>query len=319
MIADDIDISEMSSKTVHTGDVINLHRLPRSQHLVSRVVLRQFTDEANLLSVLDRTTGRTRLTGIQSVFVDDEFVTGHRVQEIEDNFGRIETALGRVLPGLRDASGSPTPAVLDVLVRTVALHWARSAGIRQVHDAVMDAVVRDSRHKMAGQPRVLERAFTDETGLIPATATALAIINERAHQRVASKVAQEVWPDRIHLHLQMAFAHFQQAAVSITRNPTGDLIIGDAPVITLAEDRPGLGPHQGVGLLQCKIAIMPVAPDLAVVLDLRDEPGAAGQVSTALLNGYQEAAAIRWVARHPGSIDPFLPNARSKASSPHAI
>ena len=284
---------------------MTLIRQPKRQHLVSQVVLRQFA-RRGVLTLYD---------GARQIFITKGPRAGfymsfdqHDPVGAEELWKKTEDRIPKMYAALEARTASGDPGV-EALVRDVlALHWARSGAMREAHERVMEQVMRRSIEDVARDPDLLAREMLRSKGLIATSSAALDWFNEDIHNRVVAQNRDKWLSDRNAHHLAEAQRIMRPWSVQIGYAPAGsDLIISDAPVVTVKSGHDGVGPHQGVALGDASEICMPLTPTVLVALGPEPRMLDLTPESVDRYNDLQIRARIRWLGCRPsGSSDKAL-------------
>jgi hypothetical protein len=238
-------------------------RIPKGQHTVSQVVLRKFTTKS-LLTVYDRETQLIRNLGPGGAFkmqFDQYDSLGS-----EERWGKIEKRLPKAYTALEARTASGDEEIEDLLRDLLAMHWARSAAMRMAHEIVTRNVRDDHIVQMSESPELLRFAYRQRTGMELVGQEGLDWYNQTLHERVVGENSEMWWSQRNKIHYEQARERFAESSIQIGYSSGDDLLIGDAPVITMKSNHEGVGPHQGVALGDANLIAMPVAPNTVVGL-----------------------------------------------------
>lgn len=219
-----------------------------------------------------------------------------------------ENLIPRMYASLHARSVVGDPGAEDLIRDVLALHWARSAAIKVAHERVAQEVAERSIARVSRQSELLRRGMEQATGLHASGPEGLEWFNRAVHARLMDENREQWWSERNAHHFSEAKAMFRKWSVQVGYAQHGrDLVISDAPVVTLKRDSPGAGPHQLVALGDASEVFMPVSPTILI---------AAGPVSATLdltcdtvdrYNELQLKAQVRWVGCRPGgSADRYL-------------
>jgi hypothetical protein len=268
---------------------------------VSKVVLKRFTSprssdprRRDRLAVFDRRSGRVNDRSLGGAFIHPNFVA-HDQERVERRWSAIESRAIRIYRELdQSVDGIVAPDIEQDLRALVALHWARSEGLREVHDRVSTEALAASKARTAHLPGWAD-AFRRRTGLELAGPEALRIIQEEIYAELAEPKVAEFFSERILAYYESCAAFLERYRVQIGRTRARALIIGDVPVITPNRASGGLAVHQGVGLYDAQDLFMPIGPDLLV--SFGKEPGEKQLTNEEVdvLNGWQASAFVRWL------------------------
>ncbi len=156
---------------------------PRKQHVVSKVLLKQFVRDGRLRELVVARPGSQwrwstpAASGYVPSFVRvDAASVEARWKDVED---RVPDALAVIHAGGAVPPGSPTEATITALL---ALHWARSKAVRDEADRIYLDVRAASQARLADHPDVLDRIHYGRTGLVAAGPETRQEVNDRLHQ-----------------------------------------------------------------------------------------------------------------------------------------
>jgi hypothetical protein len=272
---------------------------PRSQHTVSRVVLRRFMSK-NRVSVFDRELQSIYPSSPKSIFKLERF-DAHDPLGSEARWQKVETQMQRVYRAIDERKILDDPRLLDVLYDLLAVHWVRSPALKMASEQVRDGVIAASHTRLADRHELLGISFKQRTGLHPTGPEALAEENRRLHT-LKPGVPEQWFSESLSRNFGRAQAEFRRSQIQIGYAPAGgqDFMIGDAPVIIRKPGHDGFGPHQGVALGDVEEICMPIGPDVLVALG--PEPGAIDLTESDVdrFNEFQIRSFVRWLGAHPG-------------------
>ena len=233
------------------------------QHTVSQVVLRQFVQEGELL-VYDRLRNTVKKIGPKGAFYLEDF-DGHNPAAAENEWQSIESALGIVYGTVQDSIHLWPLTTRGTLLDVLALHWARSPGIKHQHREALDAAVVERQAVLRANRRLAASMFHTATGLVPAGHEALELLIQR-YPVVAARSGDELFAASHRRLFNTAREHFERRTLQVTRFSADELLIGDSPVLSATSTRPGLSPQQGIALYEAEFFAMPIQPRLLVGL-----------------------------------------------------
>ncbi|CAL8973881.1 hypothetical protein CELL_01643 [Cellulomonas sp. T2.31MG-18] len=271
----------------------------KNQHTVSRVVLRRFV-HGEVLSVYDRHKDAIYRKGPGGVFRSNfdrfDWATA------EQRWGAVESKMHAVYKLLDERRALDNPDAVETLRDLVAMHWVRSSAMRAAHEQVAQRVLNDRIRGLSSRPEILSVLLRQRTGLVAAGAAELDWINERVHQELFDQVNDEMFSETVAQYYEKVRADLAaRGRVQIGYvDPGADLLIGDAPVITLRPGHDGVGPHQGVAFMEATDIVMPISP--TILIGMGPEPA---EVPITLdvartFNSYQRRGFVRWIACRPG-------------------
>lgn len=218
----------------------------------------------------------------------------------EERWGEIEDQGPKMYAALEARTAVGDPGSEAILRDVLALHWARSGAMKAAHEQVTEQVTRRSIENLARYPGLLERAMLKSTGLHATSAEALDWFNQEVHRRAVAQNSEEWWSGRNARHFAEARTMMEKWSVQVGYAPIGaELIISDAPVVTVKSGHHGLGPHQGVALGDASEICMPLGPGVMVALG--SEPKTVDLTPDIVdrYNDLQIRARIRWLGCRP--------------------
>lgn len=181
----------------------------------------------------------------------------------------------------------------------ISVHWVRSVATRHLYDRIVAEQTAASSNRLMRQGPVLDAEFRRRTGLWAAGPGARQWLVEDAVRTYAPAMAEALFAakmveyhNRFRDHCQL-----QQLEIHYSADP---LVIGDCPVIAMDPSTGGLGPHQGVAVLDARHVWMPISSRIVVALANQAAVGEFGADATRVMNRFQMRSAIGWVATEPG-------------------
>ena len=267
------------------------------QHTVSQVVLRRFALRG-VLTIYDSEQRIFIRKGPRAAFHMP--FDRHDAVGSEERWGEIEDQIPQMYSLLKAPSPEEDPRFQSVVRDVLALHWARSAAMKAAHERVTEQVMRRSIENFARYPELLDREMLKSTGLYATSAEALDWFNEEVHRRAVAQNSEEWWSERNALHFAAAKEMMGKWSVQIGYAPMGsELIISDAPVVTVKSRHNGLGPHQGVALGDASEICMPLGPDVMVALGAEPKSVHLTPDVVDRYNDLQVRARVRWLGCRP--------------------
>jgi hypothetical protein len=274
-------------------------RPAHGQHTVTKRILKEFTNPQGQLAVYEREHGRRQIrTPGAGVFMTQ--FDRYDSRGAEERWNLFEKNFPAMLRAVRARTALDDPAIVSTIKDLLAVHWTRSRGIMAARAVMTERLVDESKQRMlTTRPDLLAQGLREETGLLPASGSALEWINDRAHSRVVRDNEAKWHSDRDPINFAAARSHFERFQVQVGFSTGRDFIISDSPVITTRQDRPGAGPHQGVAIQEADHVAMPMAPHIvvglgpdAMIIDVPDDV-------VALYNTWQWRAYDTWIAAKP--------------------
>lgn len=239
--------------------------LPRKQHVVSRVLLRQFAVDGDIEVSAVSYTQRWRRRSPAAVGYVEHFVRSN-AEEVEQVWAEVESRLAGAFADIdRGGSIEPGGATMEALLDCLALHWARSRRVRATVDRAWDDVRARSQADLATRPELLDRSFLQLTGLHPAGPQARAIANDRLHKGPDDVRSGRHFADRVVEFFERARAKLATSHIAVYDLPreAEDLLLSDSPVVAPNRARTGWGPGE-VALDDAVAFAMPIGPRTAV-------------------------------------------------------
>ncbi|MEU7810455.1 DUF4238 domain-containing protein [Micromonospora chalcea] len=270
------------------------------QHVLSRVILKQFTDDRHLLhavSVIDR-NAMTLKKGPRGVGKVPNFVP-QASRSAEELWGRTENLIPRVIKLCQQDRLHDDPAAVAVVRDIVALHYIRNRGLLTIHKRGYEQIraeLRRNARNMPGYEQGFRRQFRR------------ALRDDEDHDAYFEVLARKTDSDfrsglLFRASVERMFMRCRQwmveKPVQLLHPEGGMFLIGDSPVISV--DHLGrLGPENGVAIGDAIQILMPLTPRTLIAFG----PSATGVVPAEIvaeLNTLQVRAAHEYVFVHPAS------------------
>jgi hypothetical protein len=266
------------------------------QHLVSKVLLKQFADPH--LQVLDVTTGEVFAGSPESAGWQRNFIA-HEAAEAERRWGEIEARVPAVLAALSGRQQLDDD-IIDTLKDAFALHWARGAVLKVIHAELIGPHLREHPELVV---HVTDEDFYDRYVLYPAGPGALEVMQHEVLDRALELHDQdEFFAERVHDNFDLMRRNLDDMRMDVGIPDEGEFLISDRPATTKQHGHDGVGPLQGVPWLEADAAVMPLAPSLQIAP--ADGPGGYSDIPLAgvrELNRLQVVGAGRHIYMRPGS------------------
>lgn len=276
-------------------------RPPRKQDVVSQVLLRRFTIDGQLEArSLVHPNARWKRRSPGAVGYEKDFVRVN-AEQVEDVWGAVEARLAPALDEVDSgAQVKPRSDVEAALIDCLALHWARSKGVREAMDRAWDRVRQTSFDDLQGRPELLEIAFYQMTGMHAAGPEALAIANRLIHQGPDDIVSGQHFATRVVEFFHHAQKRLAESHIAVYDLPDGadDLIMSDSPVIT---SHRGQGARRAgqVALGDLAQIAMPIGPRTAIAAHTNPSRFTITAGQGRALNSFQAEVATKWLYRCP--------------------
>jgi hypothetical protein len=280
----------------------------KEQHLVSRVLLRQFCvpnarGEAQLLAH-SLQYGRARLTGPGGVAKRDHFVKIDS-QETEHVWGQVEQDLSKTLAAIRTRRVLRDPHFVTLLKEAVALHFARSLDTLEMQETLMRQTLEQRRVAYLDDWEQMRELYFKKHHLYPplaSRATREEIADDLLEQTKQLSESGVLFRLRVVDLFEKARVMAGWMGLRIMSPRSGEFLVGDVPAIPINEDTGASGLLGGVALGDATMIVLPLSPTRLLALARGPDEFVripAGMVRE--LNRYQIAHAKTQVATRPGS------------------
>jgi hypothetical protein len=298
-------------------------RIP-GQHVVSRVLLRQFCEDVpegpGLLSTYLLQSRSWKALPPSSVARVSNFVKIDST-ETEDLWNLTETDLPSALRAARSSDPFADPRHVKTIRDAIVLHLIRSYELREYHDrrwAENLAVVRNWLSSHDGSE--IERRFRDKhRGLLPPS-------RRYAREEMIDDLLAE--PRRLGASgfmFRVTVADYftevcqrtSRWGLEILYPERGEFLIGDNPAFTIGHGRGALGFTEGVFLPNASSVVLPLAPHRLAALGPANRLTPLAEPCVAELNAFQVRKARNQVFIRPASsLAEFVHLTRSAAETP---
>lgn len=269
----------------------------RNQHTVSKVVLRRFALHGSM-RVFDRNAGRFYSKGPDAVF--RSYFDQVDPMGAEDRWQGVERKVNAAYRFL-DRQSAPDSEATDTFRDLLALHWARSSAMRRAHEQIGERLVAQKIDERSREPGFLSTLFRQQTGLVPAGREGLDWVNVEVHRRILKEIDQPLFSAQVAKYFEFARARLAGWQLEVGYvEPGADLMIGDAPVITMRPGHLGVGPHQDVALLDAASIHMPISPTIVIGLASAPAQVSINAQAARVLNDQQLRGFVRWIGWRPG-------------------
>ncbi|WP_432844222.1 DUF4238 domain-containing protein [Dactylosporangium sp. CA-092794] len=271
------------------------------QHVLSKVVSKQFTNNNRLLhavSVTDR-DAKVLVKGPRGVGKVPNFVP-RASRSAEALWGKTETLIPRVIKLCEQDRLHADPDALGVVRDIVALHYVRSRSLWTVHKRGYEQVRAEVRRRAPNTPGY-EQGFRSQFGRSPRGDEDHDLYFDRVlvRKRDADFHSGLMFRASVERMFRRCRQWMADKPVQLLHPAEGMFLIGDSPVVSL--DRFGrLGPEEGVAIGDAIRVFMPLTPRSLIAFG----PSAVGVVPVEVveeLNAFQVRAASEYVFVHPAS------------------
>ncbi|MBK3576476.1 DUF4238 domain-containing protein [Streptomyces sp. MBT65] len=279
------------------------------QHLVSQVLLRQFTvpgpkGSGRQLLPFDLRNPRRRhkLKGTRACGWAENFVAFDSVSA-EELWCAVEQRVPAALSAVHAGTPFVDPLHAAALHDLVVLHYVRSYHYRRVH---IDAFAR-ARVGLVGQlvrnyPAQSGREALRETGLHLTGSDSLGAFAERLIDRsavVRDHASGKIFRTSIEDTFYKVRAMASTWRLEVLMPETGQFLIGDNPAVTLCRD--GTNTSYGMAFGDANTLVLPIGPGHLLALGPENVMGTVPRSVVDELNTVQVHAADRYVYMHPRS------------------
>ncbi|WP_331720974.1 DUF4238 domain-containing protein [Streptomyces virginiae] len=290
-----------------------------TQHLVSQVLLREFTMPGpggrQLLPFdVQNPKRRQKLKGPRACGAAKDFVAFDSATA-EDLWNSVETHVPLALTAAKAGSPFAHPPHVEVLRNLVVLHYVRSHRYQSVHTAAFKTVSGKVRSELLKRfPEPLRREALRQTGLHLPGPGSLGSFAERliAQSEVTrsfgnGELFRTSIEDMFNKVRDMAAAEWH---LEVLAPENGQFLIGDTPAVTLRTDVRPFPINMAFG--DAHTLVLPIGPRHLLALGPKNLTGRISKAAVDELNAVQIRAADRYVYMHPRSgLETF---ARDKAA-----
>ncbi len=246
----------------------------RQQHLVSKVVLRRFTNPHGELLDINVQTGRTRRLHPSASMYEIDYISA-APNEAERLWATVEERMPRAYASIDNNTILQDPVALQTLKDCIALHFIRSYMLKRVTQVSTAGAIAQMRGQLTneGQAQVLEESS-----------------------------AQEFW-ERVKVHFQDVRRWCAGLALEIIspQHVDDEFLIGDTPALSYKAGNFLGGPLTGVPLSEAAAVYMPIGPRHLVSLAKQGGQFVMDRSQVGLVNHMQVLNAQRHACARLGS------------------
>jgi hypothetical protein len=292
----------------------------REQHLVSKVLLRQFcesTPQGERLRSYSLKFGKGQLKAPRGVGKMDNFVTIDS-KETERVWSLTEQNLPAALSAARSSRLFKYPERVTTIKDAIALHFARSLDALASSEALQEETLKSQRGAFLADKRGMDALFYLKYKFYPPAggnareavvddllSTTRGLIDNGAYFRL--RVV-----DLFHSAREVA----QRRGLQIISPRRGEFLIGDVPAIPVDRERGAVGVLDGVAFADASMIVLPLGPRRLAALT--KEPNGferIGERRVAELNSFQVVNAKERVFSRPGGdLESFIQSQRPLTS-----
>jgi hypothetical protein len=276
------------------------------QHVVSKVILKQFTrpwgnkGELLLASLNIRHPELKIVRGGPARFGKIPNYLRFASSSAEDLWGATETRLHEPLEAIKRDDRIVDPSHDAAIRDAIAVHFIRSIPIAALHQMTWRERREAARQQWRDNPEILQWIHVNIFGWWTDDPARL----ERALDEFYMPVDELVSSDAIfRVSLEDRFhrirAGFQAFDLKILASRDRDFLIGDVPVLAMREGHAGLGIFDGVGLANADGIVLPLTPHYVAVLGQGNQSRQATTDEVDRYNTLQVRLAYRYVYFKP--------------------
>ena len=224
----------------------------------------------------------------------------------EAKWGAIEQRMPPVFVAVDQGVLFDTPQLVDKLKDFMALHFARSRTMLEVHRRATNSAIEKliTEGDDLRNPARLDELFRLRYGLHPAGPDARLLAYEDALEDIRSQVAEggAFFGERIDENFERIRENLDGWGVQVGVAAEGaEFAISDAPVQTVDSQTGRVGVLSGVPLSMADALLLPIGPGHIISASNKDEYFAVHERGVAKLNSAQFVAAHEKVFARPGS------------------
>ncbi|MEU5046961.1 DUF4238 domain-containing protein [Streptomyces griseorubiginosus] len=281
----------------------------RRQHLVSKVLLKQFTEASSEGSGLQlrpvdvrNPERRTKLASPRTCGWADTFVAFDSASA-EKLWDSVETRAHAAFEAVRAGTPFADPVHAEALRDLVVLHYVRSYRYRSVYTNAFESVSGKLRGQLVRQyPEQLRREALRQTRLHLDSPGSLGAFAERLIEQ--SEVAQEFESGKLFRTSIEGMFHKVRAEAAkwrleVLTPESGQFLVGDNPGVSVRTDAKPL--TYNIAFKDAHSIVLPISPRHLLALGRDDLVGTIPRATVNDLNTVQIRAANQYVYMHPRS------------------
>ena len=276
------------------------------QHVVSKVILKQFTQpwgkkgELLLASLNVRHPERKIVWGGPARFGKIPHYLRFASSSAEDLWGATETRLHEPLEAIKRDDRIADPSHEAVIRDAIALHFIRSIPTAALHQTTWRERREAARQQWRDNPEMLQWIHVNVFGWWTDDPARLELALDEFYRPVDELVASDaIFRVSLEDRFQRVRAGFQAFDLKILTSPDREFLIGDVPVLAMREGHGGLGIFNGVGLANADEIVLPLTPRHVAVLGQGTQSGQATADEVDRYNTLQVRLAYRHVYFKP--------------------
>ncbi|MHB1526529.1 MAG: DUF4238 domain-containing protein [Candidatus Dormibacteria bacterium] len=277
------------------------------QHLVSKVLLRQFCARSSIGLRMGRYSlkwGKAAPVSPETVAKVINFVKIDS-RSTEEVWGKTESKLPSALEAAVNGSLFGDSNKVQVIKDTIALHYARSYAVVESHNDIWRNGLDAHRQFLLSHPELLDALSSMKTGgsaSPPSPESRAQVLDEVTERARGLYERGTAFRFRVVGLFESARQLLSGAGLQILLPATGsELLIGDSPVITSDATGHRRGIAEGVPIGTARHVFMPLGPHLGVALAASDQDIEVSAAEVQRLNRWEIEAARCDVFMRPGS------------------
>ena len=278
------------------------------QHVVSKVILKQFTEPCGkkgefLLAGLDvRHPERKIVHGGPAKFGKIPNYLRFASSSAEDLWGETETRLHGPLKAVKRDGRLTEPGHEAVIRDAIALHFIRSIPTAALHQTTWNEHREAARQQWRDDPDTLQQIHVNVFGWWTADPARLELALDEFYKPVDQLVSSGA-TFRVSLEdrFKRVRAGFGAFDLKILASPDREFLIGDVPVLAMREGHGGLGIFDGVGLANADEIVLPLTPHHVAILGQGDQSRLAADGEVERYNTLQVKMAYQYIYFRPAS------------------
>jgi hypothetical protein len=243
------------------------------QHVVSKVILKQFTEpwgkkgELLLASLNVRHPERKIVRGGPARFGKIPSYLCFASSSAEDLWGATETRLHEPLEAIKRDDRIANPSHEAVIRDAIALHFIRSIPTAALHQATWRERREAARQQWRDNPEMLQWIHANVFGWWTDDPARLELALDEFYRPVDELVSSDaIFRVSLEDRFQRVRTGFQAFGLKILASRDREFLIGDVPVLAMREGHGGLGIFDGVGLANADEIVLPLTPHHVAVL-----------------------------------------------------
>jgi hypothetical protein len=284
------------------------------QHIVSKVILKQFTGpwgkkgEFLLASLNVRHPERKIVRGGPARFGKIPNYLRFASSSAEDLWGATETRLHAPLEAIKRDDRIVDSSHEAVIRDAIALHFIRSIPTAALHQTTWRERREAARQQWRDNPEMLQWIHVNVFGWWTDDPARLELALDEFYRPVDELVSSDaIFRVSLEDRFQRVRDGFQAFELNVLASPHREFLIGDVPVLAMREGHGGLGIFDGVGLANADEIVLPLTPHHVAVLGQGNQSREATAEEVDRYNSLEVRLAYRFVYFTPaGGLASFV-------------